>query len=174
MDDSVNAEPTALLQQAQQLLEDDQLVKAGEILESIAFEHAAPEEELIGRTMALLVAVWEERWIDGMRHGDALLEAGVQDPAVYHLTGRALWECGSERGAAETLVKAAELMRDFGDDLSEEELLVDPVAIHFLAGEACAWFEQYESALEFYTYARELAPEDETIEQAIAEVNERY
>lgn len=174
MDNSVPPEPTALLQQAQELLQDDQLVQAGKILESIAFEHAAPEEELIGRTMALFVAVSEERWSDAMHHGDALLEAGVQDPAVYHLTGRALWEYGAERGAAETLVKAAELMRDFGDDLSEEELLVDPVAIHFLAGEACAWFEQYESALEFYEYARELSPGDETIEKAIAEVNERW
>ncbi len=174
MDDSAYGEPTALLQEAQELLEDDQLMQAGEILESVSFEHAAPEEELIGRTMALFVAVWEERWVDAMGHGDALLEAGVQDPAVYHLTGRALWEYGAERGAAETLIKAAELMRDFEDELSEDDMLVDPAAIHFLAGEACAWFEQYESALEFYGYARELAPEDETIEEAIEEVNQRY
>lgn len=161
------------VREAQKLIASDDLQEAGEVLESISFDQVEAEEKVIGRFLALYVADIQERYVDALHHGDALLEAGARDPAIFHLTGKALWESGSERGGAEALIKAAEILIDY-EDLDWDELMIDPKAIFFLAGEAAAWFEQYEESMIFYEEALELAPGNQTIEEAMEEVDRRY
>lgn len=162
-----------LVREAQQLIASDDLAEAGQLLESITFDDIESDQQVIGRFLALYVADIQERYVDALHHGDALLEAGARDPAIFHLTGKALWQQGAERGGAEALIKAAEILLDH-EELDWDNLMVDPKAVFFLAGEAAAWFEQYEEARTFYEKALDLAPENETIEGAIEELDQRY
>lgn len=161
------------IEEAQQLIASDHFEEAGELLESISFEDVTGNDEVIGRFLALFVADLQERYVDALHHGDALLDAGARDPAIFHLTGKALWENGAERGGAEALIKAAEILIEH-EDLDWENLMVDPKGIFYLAGQAAAWFEQYESARTFYEEAHHLDPGNEAIEEAIEEVEKRY
>ena len=172
-DDVSTATGPEQIEEAQQLIASDHLEEAGELLESISFDEVGGNDEVIGRFLALYVADLQERYVDALHHGDALIDAGARDPAIFHLTGKALWENGAERGGAEALIKAAEILME-NEDLDWDNLMVDPRGVFFLAGQAAAWFEQYEAARTFYEEAHHVDPGNEVIEEAIDEVEKRY
>ncbi len=111
------------------------------------------EEELAYRVEAIQIAILQERYAEALAHAEAALEIAEHEPLIHHLAGRALWEQGEQRTAAESLVYAAELLQGLYNGKPPAQYNADPSQVYFMAAEACRAFDMYAEAMDFYQQA---------------------
>ena len=157
-----------LLADAHALVEGGQLQAAGELLESVDYASLSDKDALVARTMALQLAVLQERFTDALFHADAALDINDEEALIYHLTGRALWGSGREEAGAESLVKAAEMVASAVE--TSFLLPFESLPVFFMAGEACFHLNHNEAAKMFYNLALEQAPGSDFILNMISQV----
>lgn len=114
---------------------------------------SAREEELAYRVEAIQISILQERYADALDHAEEALKIAEHEPLLHHLAGRALWEQGEQRTAAESLVYAAELLQGLYNGKPPARYRADPSQVYFMAAEACRAFDQYADAMDFYQQA---------------------
>lgn len=162
--------PSALLKEARMLYEAGELEGAADRLMKVPFEKLSEDDALRARVRALRVAMDREEYTDALFHADAALDLAPDEPLILHLAGQALWIENHREAAAEALVYAAELLQAARESSRELRYAVDDAQVYFLAGEACEALEQREAALSFFQLAREEAPDEALIEEAIQRI----
>ena len=111
------------------------------------------EDELAYRIEAIQMAIIQERYVDALEHAEAALKIAEHEPLIHHLAGRALWEQGKQRTAAESFVYAAELLQGLYNGKPPAQYNADPSQVYFMAAEACRAFDKYAEAMDFYQQA---------------------
>ncbi|MEZ4701934.1 MAG: hypothetical protein R2834_16495 [Rhodothermales bacterium] len=117
------------------------------------YDELSREEELAYRVEAIQISILQERYADALDHAEAALKIAEHEPLIHHLAGRALWEQGEQRTAAESFVYAAELLQGLYNGKPPARYNADPSQVYFMAAEACRAFDQYAEAMDFYQQA---------------------
>ena len=142
---------------AYQLLSNGQLHEAGHLLDNLNYNDLSQEEELAVRVEAIQLAILQERYSDALSHAEAALRIAEHEPLIHHLAGRALWEKGEQRPAAESFVYAAELLQGLHEEKPPAQYNADPSQVYFMAAEACRAFMQHAEAMDYYQQAEQHA-----------------
>ena len=135
------------------ILEEGNLEQATDLLESEVVNNLSSDLLLALRIEAIQVAIFQERYDDALRHAEAALKMAEHEPLIHHLAGRAMWETGNQRTAAESFVYAAELLEGHNESTLPPQCMADPSQIFFMAAEACRAFSQHAEAMDFYQRA---------------------
>ena len=139
--------------EASRLLEEGQLDEADSMFEFLDYDELSREEALAARVEAIQLAILLERYSDALSHAEAALKMAEHEPLIHHLAGKARWEQGDQRTAAESLVYAAELLQGLHEEKPPARYSADPSQIYFMAAEACRAFKQHAEAMDFYQQA---------------------
>jgi tetratricopeptide (TPR) repeat protein len=127
--------------------------ETGPVFGSHVYDEMAREKELAFRVEAIQLSILQERYADALDHAEAALKIAEHEPLLHHLAGRALWEQGEQRTAAESFVYAAELLQGLYNGKPPARYNADPSQVYFMAAEACRAFDQYAEAMDFYEQA---------------------
>ena len=138
-------------------MEEGNLEQANDLLDSDIVNELSTDSLLALRIEAIQVAIFQERYEDALRHAEAALKIAENEPLIHHLAGRAMWETGNQRTAAESFVHAAELLDGHTESSLPPQCMADPSQIFFMAAEACRAFSQHAEAMDFYQRAERLA-----------------
>ncbi len=154
-------EVDAAMEEANALIQADDLQAASGLIERLPFDCLTPEQALAPRLLALQLALAASDITSALYHADAALDLAADEPLVRHLAGRALWSAGRYEAAVDALVYAAELLETAGQTGREPKLPADPASIYASAAEACEHIGHAGVALRFRAEAARYAPPNE-------------
>lgn len=135
-------------------LDQEGLDEAGALFANLNFQELSREEELAARIEVIQLAILQERYSDALEHAEAALQIAEHEPLIHHLAGKALWQQGDQRTAAESFVYAAELLEGLHDEKPPARYSADPSQVYFMAAEACRAFMQHAEAMNYYQRAQ--------------------
>lgn len=139
---------------ASRLLDDSHLDEAGTLFGKLNYQDLSREDELAARVEAIQFAILQERYSDALQHAEAALQIAEHEPLIHHLFGKALWQHGDQRTAAESFVYAAELLEGLHEEKPPAQYNADPSQVYFMAAEACRAFMQHAEAMDYYQRAQ--------------------
>ena len=150
----VNNVATTSYSTACRLLDEGQLDEAFMLFGNLNFGELSADEELSARVEAIQLAILQERYEEALAHAEAALLIAEHEPLIHHLAGRAMWQQGDQRTAAESFVYAAELLEGLHDEVPPAQYNADPSQVYFMAAEACRAFKQHAEAMNYYQRAQ--------------------